>query len=76
MAFYVAGIVGGVILTSARRYLASPWLWGGVALSLVIFLPNLIWQVRHDFISLHFLQNIHARDVGEGRADGFWRDSS
>jgi hypothetical protein len=71
MAFYTCGIVGGVVLTRARRYLASPWLWAGVALSLVIFLPNLIWQIRHDFVSLHFLQHIHKRDVGEGRADGF-----
>lgn len=73
MGFYVAGIVAGVILTSARKHLSSPWLWCGVALSIVIFLPNLIWQVRHDFISLHFLQSIHARDVGEGRSDGFWK---
>jgi hypothetical protein len=34
----------------------------------------LIWQGRHEFISLHFLQHIHARDVRQGRADGFWRD--
>lgn len=74
MAFYVAGIVGGVVLTQARKYLLSPWLWAGVALSLLIFLPNLIWQIRHDFISLQFLQHIHARDVGEGRADGFLKN--
>ena len=71
MAFCVAGIVGGVVLSQARRYLASGWLWAGVALSVGIFLPNLFWQVKHDFISLHFLQSIHARDVGEGRAQGF-----
>jgi len=74
MAFYVCGVVGGVVLTRARKYLLSPWLWGGVALSLLVCSPNLIWQARHDFISLHFLQHIHARDVGEGRADGFLRD--
>ena len=34
----------------------------------------MIWQIRHDFVSLHFLQHIHTRDVGEGRADGFVRD--
>src|SRR3990170_2957235 len=39
----VAGIAVGVILTPARRYLLSPWLWGGVALALLIYLPNLIW---------------------------------
>lgn len=71
MAFFAAGVVGGVLLTSARRHLRSPWLWGGVALSLLIFLPNMLWQIRHDFISLDFLQGIHARDVGEGRTEGY-----
>jgi 4-amino-4-deoxy-L-arabinose transferase-like glycosyltransferase len=71
IAFFVIGILGGLLLTSARRYLASPWFWGGVGLAIAIFLPNLIWQVRHGFISLHFLTHIHERDVGEGRANGF-----
>jgi hypothetical protein len=74
MAFLVGGIVAGVLFTPARRHLRSPWLWAGAALSLAIFLPNLIWQVRHDFVSLHFLHHIHVRDVGQGRADGFIRD--
>jgi hypothetical protein len=72
--FLMAGMLGGLLLTRARRFLASRWFWGGAMLALLIFLPNLIWQVRHDFISLHFLRHIHARDVGEGRANGFWRD--
>jgi 4-amino-4-deoxy-L-arabinose transferase-like glycosyltransferase len=80
MAFFVFGLVGGLAATSAFekefrrkcfRYLFSPWLWGGVALSLLIFLPNLIWQIRHEFISLDFLQHIHARDVRQGRTNGF-----
>jgi 4-amino-4-deoxy-L-arabinose transferase-like glycosyltransferase len=74
MAFFVAGIVAGVLLTPTRRYLKGPWLWCGVALAILIFLPNLIWQARHDFISLHFLRYIHARDVRQGRANGFVRD--
>jgi len=74
MAFYTCGIIGGVVLTRARRYLLSGWFWAGMALALAIFLPNLIWQFKHDFISLRFLQHIHKRDVGQGRADGFFRD--
>lgn len=74
MAIFAAGLVAGVLLTEARRYLRSPWLWGGVALSLLIFLPNLIWQIRHDFISLEFLSSIHARDVEIGRADSYLID--
>lgn len=71
IAFYVAGIVAGVLLTRARRHLTSPWLWGGVALSIIIVLPNLIWQAQHNFISLEFLSNIHARDVSIGRTSDF-----
>ena len=74
MGFFVAGIVGGLLLTGARRFLASKWFWAGVGLAFLICLPNLIWQIRHDFISFHFLQHIHKRDVGEGRAEGFVRD--
>ncbi|HEU0297646.1 MAG TPA: glycosyltransferase family 39 protein [Anaerolineales bacterium] len=73
MVMFVAGLVGGVLLTDARRYVrsAGAWLWGGVGLSFLIFLPNLIWQIQHDFISLEFLSSIHARDVAIGRADGY-----
>jgi 4-amino-4-deoxy-L-arabinose transferase-like glycosyltransferase len=71
--FFVAGLAGALILTSARRYLLSPWLWAGAGLALLIFLPNAIWQFRHHFISLDFLKRIHTRDVGEGRAAGFFK---
>ena len=71
MPFLVAGLVVGVLTTDVRRHLKSRWLWCGVVVSLLIFLPNLLWQVQHNFISIDFLQHIHARDVRQGRADGF-----
>ena len=71
IAFYIAGILAGVAFTHARRYLRSKWFWAGIAVALLIFLPNFVWLLRHDFISYHFLQHIHERDVGEGRAEGF-----
>jgi len=71
MVFLVAGVIAGVLLTPARRYLRSPWLWCGVALSLAIFLPNFVWQVQHGFISLDFLSYIHARDVRIARTQHF-----
>jgi len=71
--FYIAGILVGLVFTPARRHFANRWFWAGVALALLMFLPNFVWLARHDFISYHFLQHIHARDVGEGRAEGFWK---
>ena len=71
--FFVAGLLVGVISTRARRYFRDAWFWGGVLLALIIFLPNVLWLFRHDFVSYHFLQHIHTRDVGEGRAEGYWK---
>jgi hypothetical protein len=46
-------------------------LWVGVALSILIWLPNVLWQVQHNFISLDFLSHIHTRDVRQGRTTYF-----
>ncbi len=72
--FFLAALLAGFLLTPARRYLASRWFLLGCALTLLIVLPNLLWQVRHNFISLDFLEHIHARDlrIGRGRAADFW----
>jgi 4-amino-4-deoxy-L-arabinose transferase-like glycosyltransferase len=74
MLFFAAGIAGGLLLTPARGYLRSGWLWLGKAVALVIFLPNFLWQARHHFVSFRFLEFIHTRDVREGLTTGFLPD--
>jgi Dolichyl-phosphate-mannose-protein mannosyltransferase len=60
--FFVAGVLAGLLLTPERRFLGSRWLGLGALAGLLIFLPNLVWLVRHDF---PFLQMIHnARTYG------------
>jgi 4-amino-4-deoxy-L-arabinose transferase-like glycosyltransferase len=71
MAFFAAAIVAGFLVTDARRYLASRWLWAGGAIALLIWAPNLVWEVRHQFVSFDFLRSIHARDVSQGRTQSF-----
>jgi len=72
MGFLALGIAAAVLLTRERRFLLSGWLWLGVALSILIFLPNLVWQFQHHFISLSFLSHLHARDLRQGRYKGFF----
>jgi Dolichyl-phosphate-mannose-protein mannosyltransferase len=72
--FFIAGILAGMLLSNGRRFFLSTWFWGGVGIALLIFLPNFLWQVQHGFISIHFLQHIHIRDVRQGRAHGFLKD--
>ena len=71
MAFWVAALIVAVLVTPARKYLRSKWLYLGAAIALLIFLPNLVWQMRHDFLAFEYLSTIHARDVSWGRADEF-----
>lgn len=72
--FFLAALLAGFLLTPARRLLASRWFVFGCALTILIALPNLLWQLHHNFISLQFLEHIHARDlrIGRGGARDFW----
>jgi len=51
------GLAAGLVLTPARRHLASPWLWLGAALAIVVVSPNLLWEQAHHWISLEFYRN-------------------
>jgi hypothetical protein len=74
MAFFACGVAAGILLTAARKYLLSKWLWLGFAISLAIFAPNFLWQIHHNFISLDFLRFLHERDVSAGLTQGFLPD--
>ena len=71
IAFFTLGLLGGLLLTPARRYLRSPWLWCGAGLAALIVLPNVIWQVQHHFVSLACLRSIHQRDIAWGSTGNF-----
>ena len=68
IAFFVVAVVIGMILTSERRFLFTKQFWIGALIASLIFLPNLIWLVRHDFPFLELMQNIRQthRDVARG----------
>ncbi len=35
-----------------RRELASPWPWLGGAVAILVFLPNLLWNASHDWVTI------------------------
>ena len=74
IAFSVAGLIVGVLVTRNRHYLKSHWLWLGALLALAVWLPNLIWQFQNHFVSLYFLASIHTRDVQNGLTSSFLLD--
>jgi 4-amino-4-deoxy-L-arabinose transferase-like glycosyltransferase len=77
MLIFGAGIVAGLLLTPLRKWLASPWLWIGGAIAFLIFLPNLLWNIREHFPFLELEANIrrNGRDTALGPVAFFGQEA-
>jgi 4-amino-4-deoxy-L-arabinose transferase-like glycosyltransferase len=53
-AVFVAALAIGILASPLRKRLREPWPWLGLLVALLVFLPNLAWEGRHDWISLEF----------------------
>jgi hypothetical protein len=53
------GLVVGLLLTPVRRQFAGKWIWLGGGVTLLLFLPNLLWQATHDWPSIEFMRNLN-----------------
>jgi dolichyl-phosphate-mannose-protein mannosyltransferase len=58
MLFFGFAIVVGLVLTPSRRFFASKWLWIGGVVAFALFLPNIIWEYKHDWATLELLRNV------------------
>ena len=60
--FFLLALLVGILLTPQRRILWSRWCAAGVALLILLALPNLIWQWIHHFPTYEMLNNIAHSD--------------
>ncbi|HUE43415.1 MAG TPA: glycosyltransferase family 39 protein [Candidatus Sulfotelmatobacter sp.] len=58
--FFAAALLLGLLLTPQRRLLWTPWVLAGGGVALVIFLPNLLWNIHHHWPFLELMRNIRA----------------
>ncbi len=56
--FFGFAVTMALLLTHNRREFAKPWIWIAGAIALAIFLPNVVWQIRHHFPTLEDLENV------------------
>lgn len=65
MAVFAFALVVGVLLSPERRAFAKTWIWLGGGLALLVFLPNVIWNLQHGWPFFELMRNIRAsgRDV-------------
>jgi 4-amino-4-deoxy-L-arabinose transferase-like glycosyltransferase len=50
--FLGAGLAAGILIERRLDVLRSRWLWAGLGLAFLIWLPNLVWQAQHGFPQL------------------------
>src|SRR5690242_4741112 len=50
----------GLLLTGRAEILHSRWAWAALALALLIFLPNLLWEAHHGWPQIEVVRNAQA----------------
>lgn len=55
--FLGTGVFLGLILTSQRKWLATPWPYVAGLIAGLLFLPYIIWNAQHDWAHLEFIRN-------------------
>ncbi len=70
MAVFGFAVIVGLLLTPQRRFFQGRWIWVAGGIALLVFLPNLVWNIRHHFPFVEMMQNVKAsgRDVEPGPA--------
>jgi 4-amino-4-deoxy-L-arabinose transferase-like glycosyltransferase len=58
IAIFACALLLGLLLTPQRKLLLSPWILAGAAMALLVFLPNLIWNIQHHWPFLELMHNI------------------
>ncbi len=63
MLFFGFGVFVGLLLTRQRKFLLNRWIWVAALAALIIFIPNLLWQVNRGFPSLRYLNSRWQGDI-------------
>jgi hypothetical protein len=50
-------LAAGLLLSDEYRLFRSKWIWLGALVALCLFLPNLIWEVRHGWPQIEVVRN-------------------
>jgi 4-amino-4-deoxy-L-arabinose transferase-like glycosyltransferase len=60
VAFLLGGTLAGVLISGPRPLLRSSWVWAGIAVAVLMWLPWLVWQADRGWPQLEVADNIAA----------------
>jgi Dolichyl-phosphate-mannose-protein mannosyltransferase len=77
IAIFGLGIVVGLLLTEQRRVFLNKWIWLGGLAAFLIFLPNVLWNIKYDWPFVQLIRAIRAegRDVVLGPLPYFFQQT-
>ena len=55
---FLAAFGIAMLLTAQRREIGGRWIWIGASIAVVLFLPNVLWQIAHGFPTVEDLRNV------------------
>ena len=62
----LAGLAVGFVVNRQRKLFGSGWLWAGVAVAIIGFAPNLVWQAANGWPTRTMDANLRAEHSGLG----------
>ena len=58
MLFFGSGLTIGLLLTRARWVFRSIWIWAGAGIVVLLFLPNLLWEIQNNYPTIQLLHTV------------------
>src|SRR6266481_4989614 len=58
MLFFGSGMAIGLLLTPARKQFAKIEIWAALLIALLMFLPNLLWEIRNSYPTIALLRTV------------------
>ena len=74
LVFLLAGLTSGLLLTPQRKIFLNRNTWKAAFVVLILLLPNVIWQIIHQFPVMEHMKALKASQLINNTAAGFLKD--
>ena len=72
--FFIAALGGALLLTPSRKLLLNRHFWGAAGLAGLLWLPNVVWQLRHGLPFLHHMALLRESQLVHVELTDFLKD--
>jgi 4-amino-4-deoxy-L-arabinose transferase-like glycosyltransferase len=59
MLFFVFGLIMGLLFTDMKKHFKSLYLYAAGGIAFLIFLPNILWQIKHGWPTISFVIDLN-----------------